>query len=263
MLTFPNINPVAFEIGPLKVHWYGIAYMVGIYLAWQVGMYLLKKHPTPVTPKILDDSIIWVILGIVIGGRLGHVVFYAPSLIWTDPIEIFKTWNGGMSFHGGLIGVLAALFIYARRVHIRFLNLLDISACITPIGLFCGRIANFINGELWGRVTDSSLGMIFPRAGDLPRYPSQLFEAATEGILLFFILIMCWTKTDLRNKPGRISGIFAIGYALARMFCELFREPDAIVVGSLTIGQALSIPLIGAGWFLLRYPTELFNNKES
>ena len=163
-----------------------------------------------------------------------------------------------MAFHGGTLGVLIAIFMYARKVKTPFLSLLDIAACVTPIGLFCGRIANFINGELWGRVTNSPLGMVFPRAGDLPRHPSQLYEAATEGILLFFILILLWTKTDLRHKPGRISGIFAIGYAMARMFCELFREPDALVVGSLTIGQALSIPLIGAGWFLLRYPTELF-----
>ncbi len=258
MLTFPNIDPIAFEIGPFKIHWYGIAYMVGIYIAWQVGMSLLRKHQTQVTPKILDDSIIWIIMGIVIGGRLGYVLFYAPSMIWTNPLEIFKTWNGGMAFHGGTLGVLIAIFMYARKVKTPFLSLLDIAACVTPIGLFCGRIANFINGELWGRVTNSPLGMIFPRAGDLPRHPSQLYEAATEGLLLFFILIFLWTKTDLRHKPGRISGIFAIGYAMARMFCELFREPDALVVGSLTIGQALSIPLIGAGWFLLRYPTELF-----
>ncbi|MBX3487657.1 MAG: prolipoprotein diacylglyceryl transferase [Candidatus Paracaedibacteraceae bacterium] len=258
MLTFPNIDPIAFEIGPFKIHWYGIAYMVGIYIAWQVGMSLLRKYQTQVTPKILDDSIIWIIMGIVVGGRLGYVLFYAPSMIWTNPLEIFKTWNGGMAFHGGTLGVLIAIFMYARKVKTPFLSLLDIAACVTPIGLFCGRIANFINGELWGRVTNSPLGMIFPRAGDLPRHPSQLYEAATEGVLLFFILIFLWTKTDLRHKPGRISGIFAIGYAMARMFCELFREPDALVVGSLTIGQALSIPLIGAGWFLLRYPTELF-----
>ena len=167
-----------------------------------------------------------------------------------------------MSFHGGVIGVLVAIFIYARRIHVPTLSLLDIITCVAPIGLFSGRIANFVNGELWGRLTDSPLGMIFPRAGDLPRHPSQLYEAAAEGVLLFFILVLLWTKTDLRNKPGRLTGIFAIGYACARMFCELFREPDAIVVGSLTIGQALSIPLIGAGWFLLRYPTEIFNNKE-
>lgn len=262
MLTFPNINPIAFEIGPLKIHWYGIAYMVGIYLAWQIGMSLLKRYPTQVTPKILDDSIIWIILGIVIGGRLGHVFFYAPSLIWTDPIEIFKTWNGGMSFHGGVIGVILSMYLYARKCQISVLSLLDIVTCVTPIGLFCGRIANFVNGELWGRVTDSPLGMVFPRAGDLPRHPSQLYEAATEGLLLLAILVFLWTKTDLRNKPGRIAGVFAIGYAVARSFCELYREPDGIVMGSLTTGQALSIPLIGIGWFLLRYPTELFHNKD-
>jgi len=262
MLTFPDINPIALQIGPLKIHWYGIAYMVGIYLAWQIGMYLLKKYPTQVTPKLLDDSILWIILGTVIGGRLGHVIFYAPSLIWTDPLEIFKTWNGGMSFHGGVVGIFISIFVYARKNKIPSLSLLDIVTCVAPIGLFFGRIGNFINGELWGRVTDSPLGMVFPRAGELPRHPSQLYEAATEGLLLLLILLILWTKTDLRHKPGRVTGVFGIGYALARMTCELFREPDAIVVGSLTIGQALSIPLIGIGWFLLRYPTDLFQKNK-
>lgn len=263
MLTFPNINPVAFEIGPLAIKWYGLAYMVGIFLAWKVASLLLRKYPSSVTIKTLDDSIFWLIIGIVIGGRLGHVFFYTPHLLWTDPVEIFKTWHGGMSFHGGVIGVFTALIIYCKYAKQKFLPVLDIIASVAPIGLFFGRIANFINGELWGRPTTVAWGMVFPYADDLPRHPSQLYEATTEGILLGIILISLWIKTGLRHKAGRISGAFGVGYALTRSFCEIYREPDAFVIGSLTIGQALSIPLIGLGWFLLRRPVEPCNGQQS
>lgn len=261
MLKFPNIDPVALEIGPLKIHWYGLAYMVGIFLAWKMGTILLRKSPNGITEKNLDDSIFWAIIGIVVGGRLGYVLFYSPSMIWTTPLEVFQTWRGGMSFHGGLIGVLVCLTLYANQQKIKFLSILDIIACVTPIGLFCGRIANFINGELWGRPTDVAWSMIFPHGGDLPRHPSQLYEAATEGLLLFLILAFLWSKTSLRHKPGKISGVFALGYALTRSFCELYRTPDAYIIGSLTIGQALCIPLIGIGWFLLRRPVESTNDS--
>lgn len=263
MLAFPNINPIAFEIGPLTIKWYGLAYMIGIFLAWKVASLLLKKYPNGVTTKTLDDSIFWLIIGIVVGGRLGHVLFYSPHLFWTDPLEIFKTWHGGMSFHGGVIGVFAALILYCRHTKQQFLPVLDIIACVAPIGLFFGRIANFINGELWGRPTTVAWGMVFPHADDLPRHPSQLYEAATEGVLLGIILVSLWTKTGLRHKTGRISGAFGVCYALARSFCEIYREPDAFIIGSLTIGQALSIPLIGLGWFLLRRPVESSNGSQS
>jgi phosphatidylglycerol:prolipoprotein diacylglycerol transferase len=263
MLTFPNINPIALELGPLKIYWYGLAYMVGILLAWKIAVALIKKYPTTVKEKQLDDSIFWLIIGIVVGGRLGHVIFYSPHLFWTNPIEILKTWQGGMSFHGGLIGVIIALTLYVRREKIKFLSVLDIIACVTPIGLFFGRIANFINGELWGRPTTVKWGMVFPYADKLPRHPSQLYEAASEGILLFFFLLIIWTKTDLRHQQGRIAGLFGVGYALARGFCELYREPEIFVLGSLTIGQALSIPLIGIGWFLIRRPVTLTNEPKT
>ncbi|AIK96360.1 prolipoprotein diacylglyceryl transferase [Candidatus Odyssella acanthamoebae] len=263
MLTFPNINPVALELGPLKIYWYGLAYMVGILLAWKIAAALIKNYPNNVEEKQLDDSIFWLIVGIVVGGRLGHVIFYTPHLFWTNPLEILKTWQGGMSFHGGLVGVIIALTLYVRREQIKFLSILDIIACVTPLGLFFGRIANFINGELWGRPTTVKWGMIFPYADGLPRHPSQLYEAATEGLLLFLLLVIVWAKTDLRHQPGRIAGLFGIGYALARSFCELYREPEIFVLGSLTIGQALSIPLIGIGWFLVRRPVTPTNEPKN
>lgn len=263
MLTFPKFNPVALSLGPIKIHWYGLAYVIGIFTAWKVAAGLLKKYSNGITEKILDDSIMWLIVGIIVGGRLGEVIFYSPQLFWTDPVEIFKTWHGGMSFHGGFIGVILALTFYTRRAKVRFLSVLDIIACVTPIGLFFGRIANFVNGELWGRPTDVAWGMVFPHAGNLPRHPSQLYEAATEGLILFIVLLLLWMRTDLRLKPGRISGLFGVGYALTRCFCEFFRQPDAVLIGSLTEGQALSIPLIGIGWFLLRRPVDKINVTSS
>ncbi len=262
MLTFPNINPVALELGPLKIYWYGLAYMIGILLAWKIATILLKNYSNGVKEKNLDDSIFWLIVGIVVGGRLGHVIFYSPHLFWTNPLEVFQTWRGGMSFHGGLTGVIIALILYARRQRIRFLSILDIIACVTPIGLFFGRIANFVNGELWGRPTSVSWGMVFPYADTLPRHPSQLYEAFTEGLLLSLLLLSLWMKTNLRHQPGRIAGLFGIGYALARVFCELYREPEILLFGSLTIGQALSIPLLGIGWFLVRRPVDPFHEPK-
>lgn len=263
MLSFPAFDPVALEIGSLKIRWYGISYMIGIFTAWKLGALLLRHYGNGLKEKILEDSLIWLIIGIVVGGRLGYVIFYSPHLFWTDPIEIFKTWHGGMSFHGGTIGVLVALTLYIRRTQTSFLSLADIIACVAPIGLFFGRIANFINGELWGRPTAVGWAMVFPYADELPRHPSQLYEAASEGLLLFLILLSLWIKTDWRLKPGRIAGVFSIGYALARSLCEFYREPDALIAGPLTIGQALSIPLIGIGWFLIRRPVENSNGYHS
>jgi phosphatidylglycerol---prolipoprotein diacylglyceryl transferase len=192
----------------------------------------------------------------VLGGRLGHVVFYDPGMILRNPLEIFMIWKGGMSFHGAVLGIIVAIIIYCRKVKVPFFSLMDVFTCVAPLGLFFGRIGNFINGELWGRVTNVPWAVISSYPDQLPRHPSQLYEATMEGIVLFCVTMYCWTQTDLRLKRGRITGVFCIGYALARSFCELYREPDALIFGPLTIGQFLSIPLLGMGWFLLRRPVE-------
>jgi phosphatidylglycerol:prolipoprotein diacylglycerol transferase len=260
-LIIPPFNPIAFSLGPLTVHWYGLMYVIGIFIAWKVGDYLLTHYKNGITPKILDDSIVYVIIGIVVGGRLGHVLFYDPGMFLRNPLEVFMTWHGGMSFHGGVLGVILAVVLYCRKVKAPFFALMDIYACVVPIGLFFGRIGNFINGELWGRVTDVPWAVILPYPDHQPRHPSQLYEAALEGVVLFIITLLCWTRTDLRHKRGRLVGVFSLGYALARSFCELFREPDAFILGPITIGQLLSIPLLGIGWFLLRRPVD--KNDES
>lgn len=229
-------------------------YVIGIFSCWKFASYLLTIYNNGLAQKDLDDSITLLILGLLIGGRLGHVLFYDPQMIIRDPLEIFKTWHGGMSFHGGILGVICFTLFFAWRRQISFLRLTDIYTCVLPLGVFFGRIGNFINGELFGRITDVPWAMIFPHGGPYPRHPSQFYEAGLEGIFLFAIMVYCWTKTDLYKTPGRISGVFAIGYSLARIFCEFFREPDAYVIGALTIGQLLTIPLLGFGWYLLRRP---------
>lgn len=255
-LMIPPFDPIAFSLGPIVIRWYGLMYVIGIFGGWKVAAWLLTHCKNGVSVKALDDSIIYLVLGIVIGGRLGHVFFYDPGMILRNPLEIFMTWQGGMSFHGGFLGVMIACALYCWKIGTPFLSLLDTYACVVPIGLFFGRIGNFINGELWGRVTDVPWAVISSYPDHLPRHPSQIYEAALEGVLLFTVLVLCWARTDMRQYRGRISGVFAIGYGLARPFCELFREPDALVVGSLTIGQFLTIPLLGMGWFLLRRPVE-------
>lgn len=252
----PPFDPIAFSLGPLAVRWYGLMYVIGIFGGWKVAACLLKAYGNGVSVKVLDDSLIYLVLGIVIGGRLGHVLFYDPGMIVRNPLEIFMTWQGGMSFHGGFLGVLIASIYYTHKVQIPFWSLVDVYACVTPIGLLFGRVGNFINGELWGRITDVPWAVIFSYPDDLPRHPSQIYEAVLEGVLLFAVMLFCWMRTDMRHYRGRISGVFAIGYALTRSFCELYRVPDALVLGPLTIGQALSIPILGIGWFLLRRPVD-------
>lgn len=251
-LVFPNFDPVALSLGPITIRWYGLMYVIGIFGGWKIASRLLTSYPNGLASKIFDDSIIYLVMGIVIGGRLGHVLFYDPEMIWRNPLEIFMTWHGGMSFHGGILGVVFLSLYFARKNQINFFSLTDAYTCVVPFGLIFGRIGNFINGELWGRITDVPWAMVFPHAGPDPRHPSQLYEASLEGILLFAITLFCWTRTDLRLQPGRITGVFAIGYGLARIFCEFYREPDAVVYGPLTIGQLLTIPLVLFGFYLLK-----------
>ena len=256
MIPFPHISPIAFELGPLKVTWYGLSYAIGILLAWRYILFLAKKHPSSsFTSKLFDDFLIWSILGIILGGRLGYVFFYKPMEFLSNPFEILYTWRGGMSFHGGLLGVLIAAFLFSRRKKIPFFSLIDFLACAAPIGLFLGRISNFINGELFGRVTTVPWAIIFPEGGFVPRHPSQLYEAILEGPVLFMILYFISKKPSFFQRQGYISGIFLIGYAIFRFSVEFFRSPDphlGFFFQNFTWGQILCLPMILVGFILLK-----------
>jgi phosphatidylglycerol:prolipoprotein diacylglycerol transferase len=259
-VPFPNFDPVLVHLGPIAIRWYALAYVAGILLGWRYAVALVKNaglwalRGPPATVDQIDDLILWVTIGVIVGGRLGHVLFYTPTLIWTDPIEIFKTWHGGMSFHGGALGVLLALAVFAWRNKIDMLRLGDVAAAVTPIGLFFGRIANFINGELWGRPTHLPWGIIFPGAGPEPRHPSELYEAGLEGIVLFLVLrYATHVRKDL-NRRGVVMGLFIAGYGLARTALENVREPDSYMPNfpfGLTMGMMLSIPMILVGAWLV------------
>jgi phosphatidylglycerol:prolipoprotein diacylglycerol transferase len=261
-VPFPDFDPVLVHLGPIAIRWYALAYVAGILLGWRYAVALVKNarlwalRGPPATVDQIDDLILWITLGVIVGGRLGHVFFYTPELIWTDPLEIFKTWHGGMSFHGGAIGVLIALLIFCWRNKLDALRLGDVAAACTPIGLFFGRIANFINGELWGRPTHLPWGIIFPGAGPEPRHPSQLYEAALEGIVLFLVLRWATHVRKYLNRRGVVMGIFIMGYGIARTSLENVREPDSYMPNfpfGLTMGMILSIPMILVGaWVIWR-----------
>ena len=252
-LVFPNIDPVLIQIGPFGIRWYALAYIAGIVTGWWWCKRLLGRPPDVLKPEKFDDFVLWATLGIVLGGRLGYVLFYRPGFYLENPLEAFKVWQGGMSFHGGLIGVLLAIGLFARRQGMTYFQLADVVACGVPFGLFFGRIANFINGELWGRVTDVPWGMVFPGAGPEPRHPSQLYQASLEGICLFVLLFVA-ERAGARHRTGLLSGLFLIGYGCARSIGELFRQPDSflgfLVLGT-TMGQLLSAPMILFGVFLV------------
>ncbi len=254
-IPFPDIDPVAIHLGSFAIRWYSLAYMAGIILGWQViARENMRRSLVNLTKSALDDMIVWAVLGIVLGGRLGYVLFYKPEHYLQYPLEILHVWEGGMSFHGGLLGTILAFYLFCRKRKINFLGLMDLVACAAPIGLFFGRIANFINGELYGRVTDAYVGMVFPHGGSLPRHPSQLYEAALEGVLLFIIMMLLLKKTDARDKAGKLSGMFLILYGLARIICEYFREPDSFLgflYAGTTMGQLLSLPMIVIGLYLV------------
>lgn len=252
-MPFPPLNPVAFHLGPIAVYWYGLAYVVGLLGWWQYSLWLTKKF-SQVTRSMVDDYLVWAIVGVILGGRLGFVLFYNPQKYLANPLEILQVWKGGMAFHGGLLGVIIATAIYTARRGISFLSFSDLACCGVPIGLFFGRLANFVNGELYGRVTDSSWGIIFPHGGPLPRHASQLYEAVFEGLLLFGLLAFGALFTRWPHRRGLLTGIFLAGYGLARIGVEYFREPDAFLgyfAGGLTMGQLLSLPVLGFGLFLM------------
>jgi phosphatidylglycerol---prolipoprotein diacylglyceryl transferase len=263
-LPFPAIDPVAIAIGPFAVRWYALAYIAGLLGGWfharrltlDAGLWGDLKRPTP---DDIDDLIVWVALGVVLGGRVGYVLFYNFDTYLTDPLEMLAIWRGGMSFHGGFLGAILAILLFARARGLSGLAMLDLAAVVTPIGLFFGRIANFINGELWGRpAPDFPYAVVFPEAGPVPRHPSQLYEAFGEGLLLFIVLAVAVRRFGFR-RPGLIGGLFVLGYAVARIVCEFFREPDAhlgflfgtsveALAGGITMGMLLSVPmaLVGA-----------------
>jgi phosphatidylglycerol:prolipoprotein diacylglycerol transferase len=253
-IPFPNIDPILINIGPFAIRWYALAYIVGILGGWLYARAIIRRPALwggqpPMTVTDYDDFVLWVTIGIVLGGRLGYVLFYNPAYFAAHPADILQLWKGGMSFHGGFLGCVAAVVLFAYHRGIPFLSLGDVTCAVGPIGLFFGRLANFINGELWGRPSDVPWAMVFPGGGLLPRHPSQLYEAALEGLVLLIVLGLLIRAGALR-RPGFVIGAFAIGYAMARSFCELFREPDAQIGylwSGMTMGILLSVPLLLAG----------------
>ena len=268
-IPFPIIDPVAIAIGPVALRWYGLAYVAGLLGGWLYARWLVGRDglwgglKRPTKPE-LDDLLVWVAVGVVLGGRLGYVLFYDLASYIEEPLEILAIWRGGMSFHGGLIGATLALALFGRRHGYDPFSIFDIAAAVVPIGLFFGRIANFINGELWGRVApDFAYAMVFPNGGPVPRHPSQLYQAFLEGLVLFVLLAIVVRRFGF-HKPGLVAGVFGIGYGLVRIFSEFFREPDAqlgylfghsfgALGGGVTMGMVLSLPmLLIGGWLVMR-----------
>jgi len=258
VIPYPHIDPILVEFGPFVIRWYALAYIAGLVIGWKLAFKIAANTAlwgtrTPPDYATVDDLLVYMALGIVIGGRLGQVLFYDLVFFIINPLEIFAVWHGGMAFHGGLIGACIAMILLAKRRKTSLLALTDIAAIVSPIGLFFGRIANFINGELWGRPTDVEWAIVFPRADDQPRHPSQLYEAALEGLLIFLIVGWVARKGGLK-RPGLLSGLFGLLYAITRTISEFFRDPDPVteqLAGGLTMGMALSIPLIVIGLWLI------------
>ena len=262
VLPFPAIDPVLVSIGPFAVRWYALSYICGILAGWLYARMIIANRrlwggPAPFTATDFDDFVLWVTLGIILGGRVGYVLFYNFDFFIARPLEMLEVWKGGMSFHGGFLGCVLAVVLFGLKRKISILSLGDITCAVAPIGLFFGRLANFVNSELWGRPTDVPWAMVFPspEAGPWPRHPSQLYEAALEGLVLFCVLAVL-VRAGALKRPGLILGAFAIGYAVARSVCELFREPDAqlgFLWGGMTMGMLLSVPLLIAGICLVAF----------
>ncbi|AWK86697.1 prolipoprotein diacylglyceryl transferase [Azospirillum thermophilum] len=257
-IPFPAIDPVALAVGPVVIRWYALAYLAGFVLGWRYCLSLARVTPGRPSPEDFDDFLTWAVVGTILGGRIGYVLFYNLPYYLENPLDALQVWHGGMSFHGGMTGVLLAIFLFARSRGISFLALGDLIAAAAPIGLFFGRIANFINGELYGRpAPDFAWAMVFPRDPlQLPRHPSQLYEAALEGAVLFVILAVLARMPSVRSRPGTIGGLFLIGYGLSRIVVEFFREPDpqlGFLFAGATMGQLLSLPMVLIGlWLVLR-----------
>lgn len=252
MMTFPRIDPVAFSIGSLQLRWYGLMYLFAFVGGWILGRLRAARPGSGWQPRDVDDLLTFVMLGVILGARLGYVLFYDLAEYIRDPLEIFRVWNGGMSFHGGLLGVVGAFWYFSRTRKRSFLEVADFIAPLVPQGLFFGRMGNFINGELWGKPSDLPWAMIFPHGGPWPRHPSQLYEALLEGIVLFAVL---WIFSAKKRAPGAVSGLFALLYGIFRFAVEFVRVPDVqlgyLAFGWLTMGQVLCLPLMAVGAWLL------------
>lgn len=255
-LPFPAIDPVIVQLGPFALRWYALAYVGGLLLGWFMTKRLVLRPGWKITPEDVDDLLFHITLGVILGGRLGYVLFYNLPSYLEHPAQILMVWQGGMSFHGGLIGVLVAMAVFARQRRVPFLDVADAVAAVTPLGLLFGRIANFINGELFGRVTDLPFGMVFPHGGPEPRHASQLYEAFLEGLVLLVIVQWIARRPRTPQSRGLIGGVFLFGYGLARFLVEFAREPDAqlgYLWGGLTMGQVLCVPMAALGlWLILR-----------
>ncbi len=254
LLSFPHIDPVLVQLGPLAIRWYSLAYIAGILGGcWWLGRVDAKTFSPLLNDAQREDVVVWAIVGIVLGGRIGYILFYNLSYFLEHPTDMIKLWEGGMSFHGGLLGVIISFMLFARKHKLHFFPLMDRIACVTPIGLFFGRLANFVNGELYGRISDVSWAMIFPRGGELPRHPSQLYEAFAEGILLFIFLNLLLKKTSA-YYTGMLCGAFLAGYGVCRFIIEYAREPDAqlgLLFSFISMGQILCLPMIAYGSWLM------------
>ncbi len=255
MLVHPQIDPVALSLGPLSIHWYGLMYLIGFVLFILLGRYRIKRNPqSKFTNDMLDDALFYGMLGVVLGGRLGHVLFYQFGYYVENPLLIFAIWEGGMSFHGGFLGVFFSMMLLARKYKIHWLAVTDFIVPLVPLGLGAGRIGNFINAELWGRPTDVSWGMVFPYVDELPRHPSQLYQFALEGVVLFLLV---WIYSAKPRAMGAVTGMFMIGYGVLRSFAEFYREPEDGFMGiatlGVTMGQWLSLPMILAGIVAMRW----------
>lgn len=255
-LAFPPLDPVLVTLGPFAIRWYALAYLFGFIFAWWMCMRLARLNPKGLSAQACDDYMTWGVIGTILGGRLGYILFYQLDFYLENPLDILYVWHGGMSFHGGLLGVIVAAIIFSRKRKIPFFALSDILACVTPVGLFLGRLANFVNGELYGRVTDVPWAVMFPRGGGAPRHPSQLYEAGLEGIVLFVVLMMMARIPAVRARYGILSGVFLLLYGAFRFIVEFFREPDVqlgYLMGGATMGQVLCLPMMLAGALILAY----------
>lgn len=259
VLPFPNIDPVLIELGPFAIRWYALAYVAGLLIGWWMAKRLCERPAlwggrAPIPPEAFDDAVVWIAFGVILGGRIGYVLFYNFAYYIENPLQALTVWHGGMAFHGGFLGSILAMYLFCRRRGLSFVSMLDIAAAVVPIGLFFGRLANFINGELWGRPTDVPWAFVFPHGGPEPRHPSQLYEAGLEGLAIFIILQLA-IRAGALTRPGTVAGSFVFLYGCARIFVEFFREPDPqlgyLAGGWLTMGMLLSLPMLALGLWLI------------